>query len=158
MNPPGRLRHLLPLFAVASFLWGNALAADLALRATSKLVLEASAASLAGGTARLTTTALRLQGGSYVGNYQLKVFPYSFKNETGTLSVIVSDESLRKLSAGKPVSFTGTAQTSGTGRSRAVSVIVTPAAAGRPTGKLTISVATENGALVFAPAYTLTGG
>ena len=121
------------------------------------MILEPSAASLAGGKARLTTSALRIQGGRYIGDYQLKVFPYAFKNETGSLSIGVSDESLRKLAAGLPVSFTGTAVTSGSGKTRPVTVLATPTTRGVTKGKLTISIATENGALVFAPAYTLTG-
>lgn len=131
-------------------------AAEIPLKGASKMVLEPSAASLAGGKARLTTSALRRQAGRYIGNYQLKVFPYAFKNETGTLSIGVTDESLRKLAGGLPVSFTGTAVTTGSGKTRPVSVLATPLAGARK-GKLTISIATENGALVFAPAYTLTG-
>ena len=121
------------------------------------MVVETSSAALAGGKAQLTMTALRWQAGKYLGNYKLKVFPYAFKNETGTLSIGVSDDSLRKLSEGKPVSFTGIVKTDGTGKTRPVSVKATPAAPSHREGKLLISITTKNGALVFAPAYTLTG-
>jgi hypothetical protein len=136
----------------------STVAADVPLRAASGMVLESSATSLAGGKVRLTTTALRWKAGRYIGNYELKVFPYAFKNETGTLSIGVSEDALRKLSAGTPLSLTGIAQTSGTGKTRPVSVIATPAAGGVRKGTLTISITTKNGVMVFSPGYTLTGG
>src|SRR5688572_18351061 len=63
----------------------------------AKIVIEPSSASLTGGNATLTTTALNRKAGSFVGDYQLKVTPYFFKSEKGKLSIHVSDEMLRKL-------------------------------------------------------------
>lgn len=151
------LRPLVASLFIPCCLAAWAHADDVSLAGASKMVLEPSAASLAGGKAKLTTSALRRQAGRYIGDYQLKVFPYAFKNETGSLSIGVSDESVRKLAAGLPVSFTGTAVSTGAKKTRPVTVLATPAAVGVAKGKLTISIATENGALVFAPAYTLTG-
>jgi hypothetical protein len=152
------LRRLLLVFpAAACFLGASLLAAELTLKSASKMVLEPSAASLAGGKAKLTTSALRRTSGEYTGHYQLKVFPYAFKNETGSLSIGVSDDAVRRLAAGVPVSFTGTVITDGTRRNRPASVLATPAGVGGRKGKMIITIATENGAIVFAPAYTLTG-
>ena len=152
-----RTKLALPIVLLSALSLASSVAADPALKGAAKMSLEPSAASLAGGKARLTTTALRRLAGRYVGNYQLKVFPYAFKNETGTLSIGVSDEAVRTLAAGTAVSFTGTAATTGTSKSRPVTILATPSGPGVPKGKMTISIATENGALVFAPAYTLTG-
>jgi hypothetical protein len=128
------------------------------LRGTSRMELQPSSASLAGGKAKLTTTALRREAARYVGNYDIKVRPYFFKSEKGTLSIAVSDESLRKLAKGTAVDFAGNAVTSGSGKTRTVKVKVTPAGAGVANGRLTISIATENGELVFATEYTFGGG
>ena len=121
------------------------------------MVIEPSSATLAGGKARLTASALRRQAAMYLGNYQLKVFPYFFKSETGTLSIAVADASLRKLATGATVEFSGKAVTNGTGKTRAVRVKATPAGPDVPKGSLTISITTENGELVFATAYSLGG-
>jgi hypothetical protein len=86
------------------------------------------------------------------------VEPYFFKSESGTLSVVVPDELLRKLVGGQAVSFAGKAVTSGSGKTRAVRVKASPAAADASRGSLTISIPTENGELVFATQYTLGGG
>jgi hypothetical protein len=131
--------------------------APVAARAGSTMVVEPSSADLAGGKARLTTTALRRDGARYIGNYQLKVVPYFFKNETGTLSIAVNDSTLGKLIAGLPVSFAGSAATNGAKKRRAVTVKAIPAAAGSPKGTLIMAIATENGELLFRSAYALSG-
>jgi hypothetical protein len=128
------------------------------LGVTSCMEVEPCSASLAGGKAKLTTTALRREVANYVGSYDIKVRPYFFKSEKGTLSFNVSDESLRKLAKGTAVDFAGRAVTGGTGKSRAVKVKATPAGAGLANGNLIISIATENGELVFTTAYTFSGG
>ena len=127
------------------------------MKGTSRMKIDPCSASLAGGKAKLNTTALRRDEAKYVGNYDIKVSPYFFKNEKGTLSFDVSDESLRKLAKGAVVDFGGRAVTSGTGKSRAVKVKVTPAGSGVANGSMTISIATTNGELVFTTAYTFGG-
>ena len=121
---------------------------------TSRMEIEPCSATLAGGKAKLTTTSLRRGPAKYTGNYDIKVSPYFFKSENGTLSFDVSDESMRKLATGTTVDFAGRAVTNGTGKSRAVKVKLRPAGAGLANGNLTISIATTNGELVFKTAYT----
>jgi hypothetical protein len=134
------------------------LAAPDRILSANRISIQPASASLAGGEARLTTTGLQRQGGNYAGNYRLKVVPYFFKSESGTLSMIVSDELLRKLVRGSTVSFVGKAVTTGSGTTRAVRVKATPMGAGAARGSMTISIPTENGELVFATEYTLGGG
>ena len=124
----------------------------------NRIAIQPASASLAGGKAHLTTTGIQRTGGKYAGNYQLKVVPYFFKSESGTLSMVVPNELLRKLMGGKAVSFAGKAVTSGSGTTRAVKVKATPAAADAASGSMTISIPTENGELVFSTEYTLDGG
>ena len=135
-----------------------ALAASDPVLSANRIAIQPASASLAGGKAHLTTAGLQRAGGRYAGNYQLKVEPYFFKSESGTLSVVVPDELLRKLVGGQAVSFAGKAVTSGSGKTRAVRVKASPAAADASRGSLTISIPTENGELVFATQYTLGGG
>jgi hypothetical protein len=129
----------------------------IAARTGSTMIVEPSSASLAGGKARLTTSALRRSGAKYVGDYQLKVVPYFYKSETGTLAIAVNDQTINKLSAGLPVSFAGSAATTGTKKSRTVTVKAIPAAPGSPKGTLLMAIATENGELLFRSSYILSG-
>jgi hypothetical protein len=120
-------------------------------------VVEPSSASLAGGKARLTISALRRAAAKYIGDYQLKVVPYFFKNETGTLSIVVNDQTMGRLTAGLPVSFAGSAATDGAKKRRGVTVKAIPSAAGSLKGAIIMSIATENGDLLFRSAYVLSG-
>lgn len=119
--------------------------------ALSRILIEPSSASLTGGNARLTTTALSRKAGAYVGDYQLKVTPYFFKSEKGRLLINVSDASLRKLINGNAVEVTGKATTSGTAETRVISATATPLGSDR--GSLIVAIHTENGRLVFNSSY-----
>ena len=130
---------------------------DSILTSAGKLTLVPSSASLAGGKARLTTTEFRRAAGKYAGEYQLNVVPYFFKNETGSLTITASDETLRTLAAGTAVIFGGKAVTAGTGKTRSIKVKATPAGANAMKGNITISIPTENGELVFDSEYTFRG-
>ena len=70
---------------------------------TRKLFIDPSSASIALGKASLIVSPLTRRGGNYVGDYQLKVRPYSFKSEKGTLVLAASDDSVRKLQAGTAI-------------------------------------------------------
>jgi len=135
--------------------WGaggeTAPAAKKSVPSLRKLFVEPSSSSLAGGTARLVLPALTRQPGTYVGDYQLKVTPYFFKSEKGKIVMIVSDQSLLKITQSVPVEFTGKAITAGTNKTRPITVKATPSASDR--GALVITVKTENGPLVFATSY-----
>lgn len=121
------------------------------------MVIQPSSTTLAGGKARLIATALQRKGAQYLGNYQLKVHPYFFKNETGTLSVAVSDTSLSQLAAGLAMNFAGIAVTNGSGKRRAITVKAKPDGIGSKVGTLTISIPTANGELLFTSSYALVG-
>ena len=127
------------------------------LACAGKLTLVPSSTSLAGGKVRLTTTELQRAAGKYAGEYQLKVVPYFFKNETGSLTITASDEALRTLAAGTAVLFGGKAVTAGTGKTRSIKVKATPAGANALKGSITITIPTENGELVFESEYTFRG-
>src|ERR1700752_1515326 len=83
---------------------------------TRKLFVDPSSTSVALGKASLIVSPLAHRNGNYVGSYRLKVRPYFFKNERGSLLLAVSDDSLRKLQAGIAINFTGKAVTHEDGR------------------------------------------
>ena len=95
--------------------------------------------------------ALRRSAGTYIGDYEVTVSPYFFLSEKGTLSMIVSDEALRKLTQGIPVSVTGQATTKKSGKIRAVNAKLTPAVKDR--GSVTISFTEVDTKLIFKTSY-----
>jgi hypothetical protein len=87
-----------------------------------------------------------------VGEYQLKVRPYFFKSEKGSLLLAASDDSVRKLRAGTAINFTGKAVTHKDGRIHVVLGKATPSSGNR--GSVTFSIITdEDGKLIFNTSY-----
>ena len=116
---------------------------------TRKLFIDPSSASLLLGKASLIVSPLTHRDGNYVGDYQLKVKPYFFKSEKGTLLLAASDDSVRKLQAGTAIDFTGKAVK--TGKTHVVLGKATPSSGDR--GSVTFSIITENGKMVFNSFY-----
>jgi len=118
---------------------------------TRKLFIDPSSTSIALGKASLIVSPLIHRDGNYVGDYQLKVRPYFFKSEKGTLLLAASDDSVRKLQAGKAIGFTGKAVTRADGRIHVVLGKATPLANDR--GSVTFSIITDNGKMIFNTSY-----
>jgi hypothetical protein len=148
---------LLVLFAAG---WGCAHAAPVVTNSAPAgriLMIDPSSMPVGAGKATLTIGALRRADGIYAGDYKLKVFPWFFKNEKGTLSIAVSDESLAEAGQGKVVTITGTATTSGkSGRTRHIEATATPADINHGTLKLSFTTA-GNRKMLFEPAYHFAG-
>ncbi len=128
---------------------GSSLAQEPA--AAAPLIIDPSSTSLAGGNVKLSTSTLNRRAQTFGGDYQIRVMPYFFKNEKGSLVISVPDSSLRKLTKGVALEFAGKAITSATGEQHPVHVRATSVGDGR--GDLTISIKTENGNLVFNTVY-----
>ena len=119
---------------------------------TRKLFIDPSSASIAlRGKASLIVSLLTHRDGNYVGDYQLKVRPYFFKSEKGTLLLTASDDSVRKLQAGTPINFTGKAVTRKDGKTHIVLGKATPPSGDR--GSVTFSIITDNAKIVFNTSY-----
>jgi hypothetical protein len=118
---------------------------------TRKLVIDPSSTSLTLGKVSLVVSPLTHRDGNYVGSYQLKVRPYFFKSEKGTLLLAASDDSVRKLQAGTAIDFTGKAVTRKDGKTHVVLGKATPSSGDR--GSVTFSIITENGKMVFNTSY-----
>ena len=95
------------------------------------------------------------RNGNYVGDYKLKVRPYYFKSEKGSLLLAASDDAVRKLQAGIAIDFSGKAVTYEDGRTHIVLGRVTPSSADR--GSVTFSIITDDGKIVFKTSYHFEG-
>jgi hypothetical protein len=119
---------------------------------TRKLFIEPSSTSVAlRGKASLIVSPLTHRTGNYVGDYQLKVRPYFFKSEKGSLLLAASDDSVRKLQAGTAINFTGKAVTNKDGRTHVVLGRAKPSSGDR--GSVTFSIITDDVKLVFNTSY-----
>jgi hypothetical protein len=118
-----------------------------------KLFIDPSSTSVAlRGKASLTVSPLTHRNGNYVGDYQLKVRPYFFKSEKGSLLLAAPDDAIRKLQAGTAINFTGKAVTRKDGRTHVVLGRATPSSADR--GRVTFSIITDDdGKLIFKTSY-----
>jgi hypothetical protein len=116
------------------------------------LLVDPSSMPVAAGKATLTIGALQRTNGVYSGDYKVKVFPYFFKSEKGRLAIVVSDESLARISEGKAAVVSGTATASGKGGiCRHVEATATPVNINRGTLKLWFAAGERM--MIFEPAY-----
>jgi hypothetical protein len=116
------------------------------------LLIDSSSMPITAGKATLIIGPLQRTNGIYMGDDQIKVFPYFLKNEKGTLAIVVSDASLAATSLGKVTAITGTATTSGRdGKSRHIDATATPDDSNH--GKLKLWFMAGNRKMIFEPAY-----
>lgn len=119
---------------------------------TRKLFIDPSSTSVAlRGKASLVISPLTHRDGTYVGDYQLKVRPYFFKSEKGTLRLAAPGDAVRKLQAGRAINFIGQAVTHKDGRTHIVLGRATPSSGDR--GSVTFSIITDNAKIVFNTSY-----
>src|ERR1041384_7236221 len=119
---------------------------------TRKLFIDSSSTSVAlRGKASLIVSPLTHRNGNYAGDYQLKVRPYFFKSEKGSLLLAASEDAVRKLRAGTAINFTGKAVTHKDGRTHIVLGSATPSSGDR--GIVTFSIETDDATIVFNTSY-----
>ncbi len=140
-------RAVIVALALAAFARG----AERPLTDYARVEVEPSKTSIYIGTVSLTTPAFVRQGGSYETSYRAKVFPYFFYNESGQLSIDVSDEQLRALERGETIEFKGRGVRED-GAERRVEGKATPADA--KSGKLKVRVfVSKRIELIFNTTY-----
>ena len=119
---------------------------------TRRLFIDPSSTPVRLGKATLIVGPLKHRDGNYVGDYQLKVRPYFFKSETGSLVLSASEDSVRRLQSGRAIDFTGKALTREDGTTHVVLGRATPLSGDR--GTVTFSIVTEkNAKIVFKTSY-----
>ena len=127
-------------------------AADASNPIARKLIIDPSSTAVPLGKARLIVSPLLPRSGNYAGEYQLKVRPYFFKSETGSLVLAVSEDAIRKLHAGGAIDFAGKALTHEDGTSHVVLGKATPSSDDR--GTVTFWIVTEkNAKIIFTTSY-----
>jgi hypothetical protein len=91
------------------------------------LMIEKSSMKIAGGKATLIIGPLRRTNDVFGGTFEMKIVPYFFKNDKGTLAITITPECFAKASKGLNVDITGTATTAGkNGAIRPINAIATP--------------------------------
>jgi hypothetical protein len=118
-----------------------------------KLKINPSDTSVAGGTATLTVGTLSLKNGIYTGDYQIKIVPYVFKNEKGSLSILAPEEDLQKWTNGEAVDFSGKAIETSSKKITKVNGHITPS--GKNHGSVTLWFMAGKRKLTFTTLYRL---
>lgn len=107
-----------------------AFANEVGLRGASRhqvLQIDQCAMKVPGGKATLILSALRRTNDIFGGEFQMKVKPYFFKNDNGTLAITITDASIAKAAKGSAVDITGIATTAGkNGVVRHINAVATP--------------------------------
>ncbi len=137
----------------------RAVAADAPLPSPfERVTIEPTKTSIYIGTVAMTIPAFVRKDGGYEASYGAKVFPYFFYNEHGTMRIVFPDESLRKLTQGEVVEFSGRAQNSD-GEERRIEGKATPDdGAGGLKGKIKVRVwVSKRVELIFNTTYRFEG-
>lgn len=103
--------------------------------------------TLSAGTLTRTET-------GYTADYEVKVFPFFFFNEHGTVRIEIIPEAMRLLQAGEVISFSGDA-TNQHGHLRLVDGRVYPE--DKLTGRISLVVHVGSIELIFKTTYRLIG-
>jgi hypothetical protein len=133
---------------------GPAAAEEQPLDAYARVAVAPTKTSIYVGRVSLEMTTFERAGGRYSSTYVAKVFPYFFYNESGQLSVEISDAALHQLERGEVIEFQGRAVTTD-GDERRITGRAIPESARR--GKIKVRVALPGGIqLIFNSAYVFT--
>ncbi len=154
------LKHSVPLIFAATLLASGSAHGQPSLppaakpaTAQSRMFVTPSSTKVSLGKVALSVSPLGKQGAYYVGTYRLRVTPYFFKNETGTLTLGNGEDLFGKLAAGTTVPFTGKATSGKDGMVKAVNGSATPSGKGQ--GAVSFTVVTENGPMTFNTSYKI---
>ncbi len=103
---PGRLIALAVSFTAAVSI-GTASGAEPALNRYDRVEVAPTKTSIYIGWVTMTMPAFVRVGGTFETSYTAKVFPYFFSNESGRLTIDMSDDMLRALDRGEGIEFKG---------------------------------------------------
>ena len=152
-----RLAHLIAraAFFVTTCVSGTTDGAEPAPRRYDRVEVAPTKTSIYIGRVTMTMPAFVRAGGTYETTYTAKVFPYFFYNESGRLTIDISNEMLRALDRGEAIEFKGRG-VSTTHDDRRVEGKVTPTSTTE--GKIKIRVfVSKRIELIFNTTYRLTG-
>lgn len=127
----------LPALCLGLLAGSHLAAADRPASTYARVEVEPTKTSIYIGSVAMTMPAFTRTADSYASSYVAKVFPFFFSNESGRLSVDISDDHLQRLARGEPIEFTGRAVNE-SGAERRIEGKATPADAA--SGKLKVRV------------------
>ena len=116
-----------------------------------RMLVDPSSTTVALGKISLIVGPLTPKGNIYVGDYQIKVVPYFYKSESGTLELNAPDGTARKLAEGTKVTFTGKATNTKSKKNKLITGTATPS--DKDKGGVTFYVETDNGRMTFKTSY-----
>ncbi len=116
-----------------------------------KLVIEPSATTTSMAKCELTVGVLECKNQVLNGSYAIKVIPFSFKNDHGSLALAMSDENAQKMARGEIIEFTGVATSAKDGKTKTIKGKTKPAT--DQAGAVSFVVTTQDGDLLFNSAY-----
>ena len=155
MLPRPVQRIALAVFFMATLTNGTATGAEPAPNRYDRVEVAPTKTSIYIGRVTMTMPALVRAGGTYETSYTAKVFPYFFYNESGRLTIDISDDMLRALDRGEAIEFKGRG-VSTTNEDRRVEGKVTPTSTTE--GKIKVRVfVSKRLELIFNTTYRFTG-
>jgi hypothetical protein len=126
-------------------------AAELPLSRFEQVEIETTKTSIYIGSVTMTMPRFTRKDGAFSSTYNARVFPYFFSSEKGKLSIIFSDDELRRLERGETVQFTGRAENTD-GEERKIEGRAVPE--GPTTGKIKVRVfVSKKIELIFNTTY-----
>jgi hypothetical protein len=148
------LRRLLVLFLLLGV--GRLAAADApaapapALTGWDRITVAPMKTSIYVGTVALTTSVFERKGSTLSATYEAKVFPWFFWDETGRITITLSDANLASMAKGETTEFAGEASNH-KGKPRTVSGRAQPADA--VSGKIKVRIGADGYELIFNSTY-----
>jgi hypothetical protein len=118
------------------------------------LILEDSTMPLTTAKATLIIGPLTRTNGDYVGDFNINIFPYFFKNDHGRLAINISDSELAAANQGKTVALTGTSTSTKNGIVRQIQITATPKDCDH--GIVSLWFMAGDQKMIFTPAYYFT--
>ena len=117
----------------------------------ARLVIAPSSTKVKIATADLTVGALDHKEKSYQGSYKIKITPFAFKNDHGSLFLEVSESQARRMAQGEAVEFKGKATSEKDGKIKPIKGKTNPE--NKEEGAVSFTVYTEDGELHFNTSY-----
>jgi hypothetical protein len=102
------------------------------------------------GSVKLTTSTFTQTASTYTATYEARVSPWSWWNETGSITLTVNPDDYDRLVRGESIEITGEA-TNDRGKLRQVSARAQPIDA--TTGKIKVRIAASGTTLIFNTTY-----
>jgi hypothetical protein len=124
---------------------------SVAADAPERVAVPAMKTSIYVGSVTLSTSDFVRDGETYAADYEARVFPWAFWNETGTIMIDAPEEQMKRLHEGETIELTGAA-TNHKNKPRTVSIKATPGET--PGGRIKVRIKADGVELIFNGDYT----